>query len=423
MKIRILLTSLGLLSVLTLIAGLLSCDSEKEPTPLTNPQPAPTSIASLIFEPEVITIGNLTDTTGPSSGAIMTVDMALDDIVKYYNEEMIIPGITFEVMKFDTQLDPARYVKGYETLMDRGADIIITAVPGVATEIKSIAEADEIIIISLSANKAAMVPPGYVFSLNAFNDELAYTALEWIAQNDDDFPQDRPARIGGASWNEPYTISLFDGAQKYCMENPDQFEWKGSYVTDFSFAWDDQVEALKDCDYIIPPQIMHIFARQYRDAGYSTKFIGFDGQSSFFNMIDKANVWDAIDGMLFFKTSLWWNDDGQEIEYTRNLLIENHPDNAEMVMRSGSGYLAIFPLKSMFSMIADTVEAKGNKEFNSQALYETALSFSFDVGDIQHDFTETKRTSANYIRAYELDAAEKDIFLIDSEWYPLVRLQ
>ena len=67
----------------------------------------------------VITIGNLTDVTGPASNALTVITMSLEDTAEYYNKQYLIPGVTFEVITYDGQYDPSRDIPGYEWLMER----------------------------------------------------------------------------------------------------------------------------------------------------------------------------------------------------------------------------------------------------------------------------------------------------------------
>ena len=87
----------------------------------------------------------------------------------------------------------------------------------------------------------------------------------------------------------------------------------------------------------------------------------------------------------------------------------------------GVGYLAVNGAVTLLEIIADAVEAVGPENFNSQALYDAAESFSHTVDGIEMDsFAPTKRTSLNYIGLYEARAAKKDIIRAIPEWYPIV---
>ena len=405
---------------------LVACSASNDDT-IAPESPGLTSqpTSSVSQEPLVITIGNLTDATGPSSNAQAIINMSLEDILNHYNEHNVIDGVRFEIINYDTRMDDSRYLVGYEWLIENEADVIVTGVPGVAEATKERADRDKMMVITYPASKEGLNPPGYVFCIGTtFNDELGYTSLKWISENDTDFPQDRPATIGGAAWNEPYMKTFLAGAEQYSIEHPDQFDWRGSYITDFSFTWDKQIESLKDCDYVIPPQIMYSFVSQYDQAGYSTKFIGIEAQMAFLSLIDDNNKWNAVDGMLFFRTTPWWTDSNPNVTFAKNMLMENHFDQYDEIMESGSGYLAMFCHQIMLGLIEESIMAGSDGfELNPESLYENVQSLSMDIGGAQHTFTSTKRTSANDIKAYVTSAQLEGAFVADPDtWYPIVRL-
>ena len=54
-----------------------------------------------ISDTVTITIGNLTDKTGPIANALAVIDMALEDMARYFNEQNLIPGVALEVIHYD----------------------------------------------------------------------------------------------------------------------------------------------------------------------------------------------------------------------------------------------------------------------------------------------------------------------------------
>ncbi len=351
---------------------------------------------------------------------IMTV--VLEDLVEYYNDQNLIPGIEFEVITYDTEYNPSKDLLGYELLRDQGADLIFTTISSATTTLKSLLEKDKMVLFSVAPAEEALVPPGYIFCPgNALGKNVSYTLLKWIAENDPGFPENRPARIGGASWNDPYSAEFLSGMEEYARIHPDQYEWSGGYLTDVKFVWDTEVEALKDCDYLIPPITTRSFVETYNSAGYTTKYIGTDAHIAFFGSIDNPDTWGALDGMLFPRPNRWWNEDDELVSLAKNLLSKNHPDEAEQMISSGSGYLMIQPYYEMLSLIAEAVEAVGPDNFNSQAVYETAKSFSLITDGIElNSFDETKRASSNYLGMYELDASQRDLVRVQEDWIPIV---
>ncbi len=409
-----------LLFALLLVLGAMACgNSDETPTP----KPTLTPTAEPTREPVTITIGNHTDNTGVSSNAMAIITMALEDMVTYYNDQKLIPGVEFKVLTYDGQYNPARDIPGYEWLKERGADLFFSGVASIAVTLKNYLEEDKIVLFTLAPTEEVLVPPGYVFSPGQTLGKMAsYSLLKWIAENDPDFPTDRPAKIGGAYWAESFGESILAGAEEYTETHPDQYEWEGGYLTNFTFAWGPEVEALKDCDYVLPPIVMASFVEEYRNAGHTAKFIGTDAQTAFFGMIDDKDLWEEVDSMLLFRHSRWWNEEGTVIDLNKKLLYEYHTDDAEKIIREGSGYLAVYAVYILFELIADAVEAVGSENFNSQAIYDSAQSFSLTIdGDRCASFSETKRAAQDYFAIYEIHGAEQDLFRISPEWVPIQR--
>ncbi len=409
--------SLSVLLVFVLGIGMIGCggNSDDENGDTTPSQPTTKSPPEVI----TITIGNLTDETGVSSSALGVIDMALKDIVEYYNEENLIPGIKLEIVTFDGQWNPSIYVSGYEWLREQGADLLWSPVPPAVDTLKDKINEHKFVMFAATANMdLEEFSGGYIFSLGITPVYEANTLLKWLVENDPDFPSDRPAKIGGAAWIDGYSDVWMDTAQHYAEVHPEQYEWVAGYLNEFTFVWTNEAEGLKDCDYVYSPAPMHNFVKEYRTSGYTAKFLGTDVQAAFLGMIDEQDLWDDIDGMYFSRSSRWYNERGSIIDLSNKLLTEKHPDIAEQTRRNGSGYIAGKQLFLLLEIIKETVEAVGTENFDSQSLFDTATSFSFALDETEDfaSFNEDKRYVQNYYAIYEARASEKDIFRADTEW-------
>ena len=249
---------------------------------------------------------------------------------------------------------------------------------------------------------------------------IAYTLLQWIAENDWDYAANGPAKIGAADWNIPYCVSMHEALQEYCEAHPDQFEWVGGHLIDFGFNWQAEARALRDCDYVMAPIAMPTFVKEYRQAGFDAKFIGADAQTSFLGLISDANLWDEMDGMLFLRTSRWWNEQGELVDLCKDLLQRYRSEDADDLMKS-SGYLAMNQTYQMMEIIADAIATVGAEGFNSEALYQAAESFSLTAGDLHFSFGPEKRTSIDGMAMYEVSEVDENMFRLHDEWVPVVR--
>ena len=431
--------TIAILSIYVILSILVACgndDGDKHPETV-NPLPGDpmgestketvitkgsTSDQSGPADDVVITIGNFTDVTGVSANAMAVMDMALEDLVRYFNEENLIPGVELEVIMYDEQSDPSRDIPGYEWLKEKGVDLFFTGLGSVAQSLASRLEEDKMVLFTVDANEEELSPPGYIFCLSNLPEETGYTVLNWIAENDWDYQVKGPAKVGGAGWFFPYVESLLGGMEEYCDVHSDQFEWMGEYLNPVgTFTWGPEAEALRNCDYVVPPIAMTNFVKEYRDAGYAAKLIGTDAQAAFLGIIGDARLWDEIDGMLFLRTPRWWNEEGTMIDLTKKLLYDNNPDSSEMIIRSGNSYLVVNQLYPMLQIIANAIEAVGPQGYSSQALYDAAESFTLTIDDITFSFNDTKRTAVDYLAMYKAVGAEKDLFRVEPEWYPIVR--
>ena len=408
--------TVGLL-VIMLSVGLISCgDSDEGNQTPVSVQPSGPDLSA----PVKIIIGNLTDKTGVSANALSKIDIALKDLVRYSNEEGFIPGVELEVVEYDGQWDPSRSKPGYEWLKNKGADLIWTPMPPAVATLKPMVTADKFPLFAATANiPKEELEGGWAFSLGITPEYECYTLLDWIAQNDSDFPSGRPAKIGGASWEDGYSNIWFESAERYAEAHPDQFTWVRGYLNEFSFIWTEQIEGLKDCDYVFVPTPMHVFVEDYRNAGYDqAKFIGSDVTGAFLGFIDKAELWDEIDGMLFTRSSRWYNEESMIIDLTNRLLEENRPDDAESIRRMGSGYISQQQIYLLLQIIKDAVEEVGAENVDPQAIYDAATSFSFTLDDVEDfaSFDETKRYAQNYYAIYEARDEGENLFRVDPEW-------
>ncbi|MFC2027056.1 ABC transporter substrate-binding protein [Chloroflexota bacterium] len=410
-----------------LILNSIACESGSEEatlSPLIEPSSTNNSEPQVILEPVEITIGNYSDKTGPAANAQITIDMALEDMVRYYNEDALIPGVTFKVINYDSQLDPSKDIPGYEWLKEHGADLIWTPVPSAPITLKPLVEKDRLALFPLVPDRETVDPPGYVFGAGSTLLEYhAYTLLKWLAENDPDFPDGRPAKIGGAGWSTGYMETVFEAAKAYAKSHPEQYDWEGGHITNFAFMWGPEVEALKDCDYIIPPTMMNQFVEQYRGSGYTGKFIGTTVHTAFFNLIDEADTWDEIDGMQIIMPNSWWNEESEVILLAKDLLNRYHPGQLEEMMRTSSGYLTVNAAYIILELIREAVNEVGPKNFSSQALYDAARGFTLEIdGRVTDSFNSNKRCSRDWFAIYEFDAEKRELVrLIPNEWLDVIQ--
>ena len=248
--------------------------------------------------------------------------------------------------------------------------------------------------------------------------------MKWIAENDWDWEANGPAKVGGAMWAESYGEACMDGAKSYAEAHPEQFEWVEGFLPDIKFSWKTEIEELKDCDYILPPVPMNQFAKEFEQAGHKTIYIGTDAHIAFLNMIDKQELWDALDGMVIVKVAQWWTDEGEVINLTNTMLERYRPEQAQEIREAGISYLASQQEYVMIELIKDTVAKFGAEDFSSELLFKNAQTFSITVDGAEHSYSPTKRTSSDSLTMYKVDASAPTLlekfYRAEPDWIPVV---
>lgn len=425
-----------LLSIASLTLALVAaCGDDDEspspspsPTPTTPVSPAPTASPTPSPSPTQMTIkiGVISDLTGPASQAMTVVDAALADLVRYFNEEGMVPGAKLEVVTYDGEYNPSKDIPGYQWLKDRGADVIFTGLPSVPISLMSLVQEDEMVLFSCTAQKEFVEPPGWIFALNITNPEFMYTMLNWIAENDWDYEANGPAKIGAVGMVGPYQEFLQMGMEDYAEAHPDQFEWVAGHMVDWTTTtWAPEVESLAECDYILPPSTgfsVSGYIGEYQDAGYTATFIGTDAHPSYLGLMAQDIGWEGFDGMLFSLPNRWWSEDAEVPNLANQLLEDYHSESeAEQIKWAGISYIGSFGMwYAALNVLAEAINEAGPANFDSQALYDTAQNFSMTFGGCEEwNYTETKRTNWNYLGIYEADASVQDLVRKDPAWQPV----
>jgi|GEM_PF-423573 len=374
-----------------------------------------------------ITIGELTDLTGPASPAVITLHYALDDIVNYYNQEGLIPGVKFDVVSWDNKYDPSRDVPGYEWVKEKGAELIISVIPQTGAILKPFADRDEFPIVSLSTHSDMLEPPGWVFSMSNPLYSQMKTLLKWISEEHWDYEVEaRLPKVGLVGWSEPSILEIMTAMEEFSQDHPDQFEYVGGYMAPFgTMTWAGEVEKLKDCDYICAFGFpMGAFMRDFQARGYSTTFIDVGSASAYRGFLVDQCGYEALDGTLSANTSLWWDEGTPMVDLAEELLYRYNPYQADEIIYAGSAYVGgIHQLVAAFQILEQAAEEVGAGHFDGQAFYDAAVEYETTSpiweGYPQWGFSETKRYLVDHVVIYEFDAAAQDLVRV-SDWLPLI---
>lgn len=176
--------------------------------------------------------------------------------------------------------------------------------------------------------------------------------------------------------------------------------------------------ALKDADYAYCPAPSQQFIQQYREAGGKATLVGNDIHAAFTGMLGEAGVWGLADGMLFVRSTRWWNEEGEIVDFTNELVRENHPDDWQTIVENGGGYLATCMSMCVMDMVRKAVDTVGVQAFDSEALYQAAQDSMLEIDGVpRYSLGPDKRYANDYYGIYEVNGADEDIYRIDPEWY------
>jgi len=373
-------------------------------------------------EKVVITIGEITDLTGPGAPAVISLHYALEDMIKYYNEEELIPGVKLKLVFYDTKLDPAREVPGYDWVRGRGAQLIISIMHTTGEMLKPFAERDKFAVANLSTTLTQIEPPGWIFCFANPNSWGMLSLLKWISEEHWDWETEGPARIGFGGWREPSGLEVMNAIEAYCQAHPEQFDWAGGFTAPMgTMVMSGEVERLKDCDYVGTFAIItgH-FVKEFRTRGYPATFIDAGTLASYRSYMVDVCGWEALDGTLTANCSPLWMEPLPIVDLATQLVHQYRSGQAEDIIAAGLGYVGgCHNIRAIFDVLQAAIEKVGAENFDGQAFYDVATNFSLSgpmwEGYPEWAFTETKRNLVDHYLVYKFDAEAEEL-VRQSDW-------
>jgi len=370
----------------------------------------------------VIVVGDITDMTGVAATALVPMLWGIEDTADYINQHDPIPGVTLKVVHYDARYDPSRDIPGLEWCISKGARVISTPLPSTADTLKAQAERSKVPVFTWASSDAMVTPPGWVFCNNPQSGRMIKAHLEWISENDPKFlALGRPARIGAAGWQEPYQIDVTKGLEEYCAANSDKFDFVAGFLTpQGTVSWSGEVATLVDCDYVLLPGTgngITTFAKQFRQKGGTATFIDLDAVPAYKGLLLDAVGWDWMDGTLTSTVAGWWTDGLSLTDLALEIVYQYRPDEAQEMIDAGIGYMGgITGNVPFFDIIRKAVEQVGAENFDGQAFYDAAITFSKTYeGYREWSFTSTKRNLASHVICYEWSKDAGDLVRV-GEW-------
>jgi ABC-type branched-subunit amino acid transport system substrate-binding protein len=141
---------------------------------------------------KVVEIGDLAQLTGGGGSADQPSFMAIQDYVRYFNEEKGIPGVTIELVWRDSATNVGTFISGYRMLADLGVPVIYSSSSNGLEASKSQLEKDQIPFVTGGATGPLVYPPGWVYCAWATQGEATTAVLDYFMEN---WKEERPPRL------------------------------------------------------------------------------------------------------------------------------------------------------------------------------------------------------------------------------------
>lgn len=401
------------------VSLLAACGGDDKEEPAEQTTPAGKTVVPT-GERTKIVIGNITDMTGPAAVFMTTVDMGLADIVRYYNDNDLIPGVEVELMNYDAQFDPAKDKPAWEWLKAKGADIMLGQMTYHPMSLGALGEQDKTPVLVAQAPSNLLETPGYMFAGAPAPEDLTWNMMQWIMNNHWDYRSKGPAKVGLAADEGGVPSELIKGFEAYARMYPERMKWAGAQIIPMgSYNWGNAAEALKDCDYIWTPNMFPMFIREYASSYSKAVFLGADNQGSFMKIANDMGIWPSMDGMLFIFQTEWWDEDAELPNLIKTLIDRYRPGELAKIMEGGKGYMSVPNGMMILESIRNAAAAVGPENVDSEAIYEGAQSMKILFDGVQRfSFTETKRSGVDRLAIYEVDSSRKTMSRV-SEWFPV----
>jgi hypothetical protein len=349
-------------------------------------------------------------------------------MIRYWNDENLIPGVTLKLEAYDTQFNPARYSLGYEWCKDKGTKVIIAIEPGTSLALKSFAERDKVVIAAMGAVPELFEPPGWVLGFSSTTVWSANTLFQWVSQNRWDYDTQGIPKLGLVGWNDTNSLIARDGVEAYLKNHPGKFDYVGGYITPVgTYTFTAEAKKLKDCDYIanISGSVTGPLLRDLRSVGSKARLIDcIAAMPSYLKLNVDMVGWEALDGSLSTAQSYYWTDSSPIVDLAKDLLDRYRPSQVEEILDGGNGYVGpCFMMVGILEVLQQAIQAVGAENFNGQAYLDAALNYKTTSalwkGCPEFGFSQTNCCLMDHTLICEFQADKQEIVTV-SDWLPNV---
>jgi ABC-type branched-subunit amino acid transport system substrate-binding protein len=349
-------------------------------------------------------------------------------MIRYYNDEDIIPGVKLKLDAYDTQFNPSRYSLGYDWCRYKGAQVVITIVADVPKLLKPFAARDKVVLAAMSGSQELFDPPGWVFGFSNTNEDSVKILLHWIRQND--WKEQGTPKIGMIYYNDTQSVDIAAAIEAY-LHGTGEYDLVDNIATPVgTYAVESYAKKLKEegCDYVAVPSGGVIFGpllQALRAVGSKATLLDCCGSmGGFLTTYVQLVGWDLLDGQYSTANSFYWTDTASPIVQLAETLVQRYHSarEAQELIGGGNAYEGpAFMLTGILEILQQAVKNVGAKNFNGQAYYDAALNYkttsSMWAGCPEFSFSETRRKLMDHslITGFEKDVQN---YVTLSDWLP-----
>ncbi len=371
----------------------------------------------------VVKVGFLNNLTGASATSNEGFLAGQEVYYRYANDENLIPGVKIELVPYDVRYDSAREILGYQKLKQEGVVAIQSASGSALDKIRTLADQDQIPIISNSVTKLQVIPPGYILAIIAPFEWCGEVALQYIHENWDYQGKGRNPRVAGIGWNMAYGMGQSTGGAAWASEY--EVDWLGTEVLPVG-TMDCSVNARRIADLgadycfanlLAGPCASFLKELYVRAPGQVTCFIGAASFAEYFTACG-----EAMEGHIFTTVGNTFEQHGTAIDELRTLMDRYYPDGWEQFNNPLAAIT--FPgAKLLVGALQKIVEEQGVEAINGTNLYEAMLATEVDCDGIYPGkimkFSEDSRCGVpwqNFYQAKGGQAVYLGIFEATGRW-------
>jgi len=370
-----------------------------------------------------IVIGFEGDLTGPAAKAVIDVYNGFWDYFQMAEDEGLLPGIDVSIVHYDTKTEYGRVPAGYEWLKTRDAQVMAVVASMDREVLAARYEEDRIPAVGTQGSEI-LQGNDWNFSLFTAPEAQGEAILQWIMENWDYDEAGRKPIVGHAGMSGILTSVAYQrGIDRFLTSNGDQFEWKGHKLAPVSSAtWVNEINTLKDCDYIVCSMVgpgTALFTKEARDRGYVGRLVsGMEAFPGYWELVRGAVSPSSLYDCYYAHYQPWWNDDNSFVADAREAVTRYRSQAEAAAQMRGTGYLAGWAWGVWLSnVITRAVEDVGADQVDAVAIRDALASTDMDVDGWGNTWkiTETNSICARTQRVYQWNVDDED-WIACSDW-------